>query len=298
MKLFCTPQMQSLAQEINLGSSDCIFTRFSDGELCVRVNDEVGGETVWVVATLNPPAEHLIEMLLLLDALQRAGARVNLLITYFGYERQDNASNGEPSSAKVMAQCLSQFKFEQLYIVHNHSAILHQYLNFIPLIPTTLMVDYARGVRASVIVAPDDGAHVLARDVAVQTSAQVAYCRKERSGHDTVYMKELIGCVAGRRVLLIDDMISTGQTVMQAAQLLRDAGAVWIGVMVTHMLGTRDTVDAILTHSPIDELAVTNSIPRADLGGATVISIAPLIRNILQQYTMQINHDSTSYIAQ
>jgi len=138
-----------------------VLSRFSDGEIYCRVEESVRRRVVWVLASTQPPGDNLLELAFLLDALTRGGARVNLMVTYFGYARQDRVvEQGEALSSKVVCDVLRQFELERVLVVHMHSSRIQEFLDYRDVIPFDLF-DEALG-RADVVVAPDRGALGLA----------------------------------------------------------------------------------------------------------------------------------------
>lgn len=285
MKLFSIPCMDYLARKLHFTPGACSFKAFSDGEWHVQIEEDVSAQSVWVLAATMSPADNLIQLLLLLDALTRAGARVSLVLTYFGYERQDRAAPGEALSAQVVANCFKQFTLQKILIVHHHSQALHNFIDFTGLVPVSLMASMAQSQHIDVIVAPDDGAHELAHQVAQRAGATAAYIIKKRSSQDDVRVVRIDGTVRDRRVLVVDDIISTGGTVMKAAVALREAGARSIAVMATHGLFSQSEADVIRQREGISNIAVLNTLPMKVDGGITTISIASWLAAAMQEHS-------------
>ncbi len=135
IKIFYTPATQHLAPSIGLPTGVAEFKTFSDGELFVKVADDVANQTVWLIAATNPPADNLLQTLFLINALQRAGARVKLLFTYFGYARQDKPGQGEAATAQLICQIFKNFAVEDIFVIHMHSSALKEFLSFETIIP-------------------------------------------------------------------------------------------------------------------------------------------------------------------
>lgn len=256
--------------------------RFPDGELRPTVA-EVRGEDVYVVQPTGPPVnEHLVELLLLLDACRRAGAdRLTAVVPYYGYARQDRRGRaGEAVGARVVADTLAAVGVDRLVVVDPHTAALEamcampvEMLTAVPVLAAALepYVD-----DSTLVVAPDLGAVKLAERYASMLGQPVAVVRKTRTSGETVEAHELVGDVVGRPALIVDDMISTGATIEAAAQLVlvRDA-LPDITVAATHGLLVGDAPER-LGRLPLRALLVTNSVTPA--AGAT---IAPLLADAI-----------------
>ncbi len=260
MKIFYTPSTSHLQTSINLPIGSVEFKTFSDGELFVKVNEEVNNQSVWVIAATNPPAKNLLQTMLLLNALQEAGAKINLLFTYFGYARQDKVSHGEAASAQLFCELFGSFNLESVEIIHVHSLQLKNYLNFENIIAYPLFEHIGKNFDA--ICAPDKGAASFATNVAKKIDKSEILIEKTRPKKETVKTANISGDTDGKSVLIVDDMISTGNTIINAANLLREHGATSISVMATHNLMNQKSVDAI-EQSVIEKVYVTNTIQSA-----------------------------------
>lgn len=281
MNIFYTPSSMHFASSIKLPMGSCTIKKFSDGELYVRIDQDVQDQEVWVVAATNPPTENLFEFFFLLDALMRAGAIVRVLITYFGYARQDRAAQGEALSAQVISNFFNTFSLEQLCVIHIHNPAIERYLQVSNYIPYNFFYNAAQEV--DVIVAPDKGAYELAKNIAQKMDKKLAHVDKKRINHDLSEVIELHGDVSGKKALIIDDMISTGGTVINAANALMDHGAQSVSVAATHGIFSDKTVDR-LKKSVIQEVTVTNSIAQpiyADF--VTVVDLSSFLCTIIEQ---------------
>lgn len=256
--LFCTSSAKHLARRIGLKAGRLVLRRFSDGEVYCRVEEDVRGRSVWVVASTQPPGDNVLELAFLLDSLTRGGAEVNLLITYFAYARQDRVvKEGEALSSKVICDMLKRFQLNQIFVVHIHSSRIRKFLSYRDIVPTDLFSPVIR--RADIVAAPDKGALGLATGVSERYGKALAYMEKSRPGAEEVEMVRLVGEVEGRRVVVVDDMISTGGTVIKASELLMDSGAKEVSVVATHGVFSGNAVED-LERSRIKAVYVTNSI--------------------------------------
>ena len=138
MKLFYTQSVQQIAKELPFELGKQEIKKFSDGELLVKVDPNIKNQEVWLIAGTQSPTENLIECYFMLDALARNGANINLIITYFGYERQDKTKPSEALSAQVVSAFFNTFPINKFFIVHPHSHYLPQYLQFTPIFPTEI----------------------------------------------------------------------------------------------------------------------------------------------------------------
>ena len=245
----------------------CEVERFPDGELRPVVVS-VRGEDVYVVQPTGPPVnEHLVELLLVLDACRRAGAdRVTAVVPYFGYARQDRrARTGEAVGARVVADALVSAGAQRLVVVDPHTAALEamcsvpvEMLGAAPVLARALESTIAED---AVVVAPDLGAVKLAERFAALLGRSVAVVRKTRVSGTSVRAEELVGDVRGCAAVIVDDMISTGGTIEAAARVLHSLGARdGIVVAATHGLLVGPACDRLVTVG-LQRLLVTDSLP-------------------------------------
>jgi ribose-phosphate pyrophosphokinase len=248
----------------------CEVERFSDGELRPRVAN-VRGDDVYVVAPTGPPVdEHVVELLLVLDACRRSGAdRVTAVVPYFGYARQDRRTRaGEPVGARVIADALVGAGAQRLVVVDPHTPALEamcpvpaEMLTAVPVLAQALGTAVPED---AVVVAPDLGAVKLAERYASLLRRPVAVVRKHRISGDAVQAEELAGDVDGRAAVIVDDMISTGSTIEAAARLLTARGAAaGIVAAATHGLLV-DTAADRLAAAGIERLVVTDTVAPGD----------------------------------
>jgi ribose-phosphate pyrophosphokinase len=272
----------AIAARLGVEPAPAVVERFPDGELRPAV-DDVSGDDVYVVQATGPPVnEHLVELLLLLDACHRAHAvRVTGVIPYFGYARQDRRTRpGQAVAARVVADAIATAGADQVVLVDPHTTALEamtpvpvETLTAVPVLADAL----APIVPAdAVLVAPDLGGIKLAEAYAAILDRPVAVVRKTRLSGTAVQATELVGDVGGRPVIIVDDMISTGATIEAAADLLLVHDALPdITVAATHGLLVGDAPER-LGRLPLRALLVTNSVTPA--AGAT---IAPLLADAI-----------------
>jgi len=259
--------------------------RFPDGEVQVELREPVRGRDVFLLQPTSPPVDdNLVELLLLADACRRAGAaRLTAVVPYFGYARQDRRTRGlEPIAARVVADLLRTAGLDRLVAVDLHSPTVEGFLSF-PLEHLTAVPLLAEAVRRDVpadcvVVAPDLGAVKLAERYAALLGAPLAIVAKTRLGPSQVKAEDVIGDVAGRTPLIVDDMISTGGTVEAAVKAAVRAGShADFVVAATHGVFS-GACAATLAALPLRRLVVTDSVPaRAGAPEADRVSVAPLL---------------------
>lgn len=281
MIVFFTKATQHLAPALPFAAASYIAKQFSDGQWYIKVKSDVAHNDVWVIAATPAPADNLVELFLLLNALQRAQARIHLLFTYFGYARQDRPEKGEAAAAQMLCTFFKTFDLKKVVILHPHSPHLHDFLSFQALYTYDLICSIAR--RYDGIVAPDQGAHDLIKNVASHCDLKALYLSKMRPEQERVEILEYDGIVPPERVLIIDDIIATGNTIIEAAKKIKELGAQHVSVWATHGIFSGNAVQA-LESSAIDRVYVTNSLEQNNLSAKIeVVSIAPLIELIIKQ---------------
>ncbi len=278
-----------LAEEVasHLGQPLCQVTskRFSDGEIFVKIDENVRGRDVFVIQPTNPPAENLLELLLLIDAARRASAaRITAVIPYFGYARQDRKDQPRVAiSAKLMANMVPVAGADRVLAMDLHS---HQMQGFFDLpvdhlYASPVFVNHYRqkSLRDLVVVASDVGGAKMARGFAKRLNATLAIIDKRRPSANVAEVVNVVGEVSGRDCLIPDDMIDTGGTMSEAVHALKRLGAQDIYCCATHALLSGPAVER-LKNSPVKELAVTNTIQIPEerkFDRLKVLSIAPLL---------------------
>lgn len=285
----CTAGRQ-LARQVadHLGTTpvDSGAQRFPDGELGVAIDGEVRGGDAYLVQPLAPPAnDNLVELLLTVDAARRAGARrVTAVVPYIAYARQDRrTAAGEPVSIRLVGDLLRAAGVERAITVDPHTPDIESILGLTVEI-TTAVPTLAGALRdevdeETVVVAPDLGAVELAEEYAEALGRSVAIVRKTRVSGDEVETAGIVGEVAGRRALLVDDMISTGGTLVAAAEALERAGAAQpLDVAATHGLLVADATEQ-LDGLPLRRLLIADTLPTPDdrPEATEVVSIASVL---------------------
>ncbi|MER7099732.1 ribose-phosphate pyrophosphokinase [Streptomyces humidus] len=269
----------------------CELERFPDGELRPDVG-QVQGEDVYVVQPTGPAVnEHLIELLLLLDACHRGGAdRLTAVVPYFGYARQDRRTRaGQPVGARVVTEALEAAGADRLVVVDPHTAALEAMcgmpVEMLTAVPAIAAVLAEETPGTAVVVSPDFGAVKLAEHYACLLRRPVAVVRKTRESGTRVQAEELVGDVAGRPTVIVDDMISTGATVEAAVRVLLSCGAAPdITVAATHGLLAGDARDR-LAQLPLRRVLVTDTLATGQTQALPlqVRSVAPLLADAINR---------------
>jgi ribose-phosphate pyrophosphokinase len=281
----------AIARELGSGLAAITVSTFRDGETQVVVHDDVRGRDVFVVQPTAPPVnQNLIELLLILDALRRAGAgRCTAVIPYYGYSRQEKRTTPqEPISAKLVANLLAVAGADQVLTMDLTVGAIEGFFD-LPLVhlhavPVLVRAFVGGDPDEVAIVAPDLGAvkRAEAFQQAVAPRAPVAVVFKQRPQPDQVAVADMVGNVRGRRVIIVDDIISTGATLLGAAEMALQRGARSVDACATHAVFAPGALEA-LEDSPIERIVVTDTIPVATRGRLEVASVAGLFAEALQQ---------------
>jgi len=286
------PLAEEIAQYLSLPVSDAEISRFSDGEVFVQVNENVRGTDVFVVQPTSPPVnDNLMELLVMIDALKRASARrITAVLPYYGYARQDRKVQPRvPITAKLVADLLTAAGVDRVLALDLHAGQIQGFFN-IPvdhLFAAPVIIDYLgkKDLRDPVIVSPDAGGVERARAIAKRLKAGLAIIDKRREGPNQAVAMHLIGDVHGQDAVVIDDMIDTAGTLVQAVEALAREGARRILACGVHAVLSGPAIDRIKA-SPLEEVVVTNSIAVTEAkrtGRLTVLTVAPLLGEAIRR---------------
>lgn len=290
LKVFSGNANNSLASEIcncigvHLGAIE--VGRFSNGEIRVIIEEHVRGSDVFVVQpTSDPVNDNLMELLIIIDALRRASAsRITAVIPFYGYARQDRKTRGrEPITAKLVANLLVTAGVDRILTMDLHAGQIQGFFD-IPvdhLTAVPLLSDYFKkqSLGDVVIVSPDAGGIARVRNMAARLDgAPVAFIDKRRPEPGVAEVMNIVGRVRGKDAILLDDMIDTGGSIVEAAKALRRKGASSVMACATHPVLSGDAPHNI-ANAKLDQLVVTNTIPLAKkvTSNVEVISVAPLL---------------------
>ncbi len=257
-----------VAAELRIPVGKAVVTRFSDGEIMVEINENVRGKDVFVLqSTCAPTNDHLMEVMLMVDALKRASAgRITAVVPYFGYSRQDRRPRSArvAISAKVVANMLQEAGVERVLIMDLHADQIQGFFD-IPVdnvyaSPILLSDLVSKQYDDLLVVSPDVGGVVRARALAKRLNCDLAIIDKRRPKANVSEVMNVIGEVEGRNCVIMDDMVDTAGTLTKAAEVLKERGAKKVVAYCTHPVLSGPAVDRI-GKSPLDELVVTDTIP-------------------------------------
>ncbi|WP_070121544.1 ribose-phosphate diphosphokinase [Bacillus marinisedimentorum] len=290
LKVFSLNSNPHLAEEIvnhigvEMGKST--VKRFSDGEIQINIEESIRGCDVYVIqSTSSPVNEHIMELLIMIDALKRASAKsINVVIPYYGYARQDRKARArEPITAKLVANLLETAGATRVITLDLHAPQIQGFFD-IPidhLVGVPILSDFFKSKNFDdiVIVSPDHGGVTRARKMADRLKAPIAIIDKRRPRPNVAEVMNIVGNVEGRTAILIDDIIDTAGTITLAANALIENGAKDVYACCTHPVLSGPAIERI-GNSNIKELVITNSIPLPEnkrIDKITELSVAPLI---------------------
>lgn len=295
IKLIIGPASQKLGQKIarylKKRSTLYEYTRFADGEIYVRIEEKVRGDDVFVIQSLNPPVnDNLMILLILIDALRRASAgRINVLIPYLAYSRQDRKTKArEPITSKLMANLITTAGAQRIITVDAHAAQIQGFYDipFDHFIAYPKLIEYLKKkekLNNPIIVAPDAGGLKKAREIAMWIKTPMAFIDKRRTGKNHTKAIKIIGEVKGKTAILIDDIIDTGGTIVHATEALYQAGAKPIYICATHGLLSHQAAE-ILQRSPAKTILLTDTIEipsQKKFPKLKIVSLAKLLSKVI-----------------
>jgi ribose-phosphate pyrophosphokinase len=298
IKLFTGNAHKELAKEVaaylEIPVGDATATTFSDGEIMVQINENVRGTDVFVLQpTCMPINYNIMELLLIADALKRASAkRITAVMPYYGYARQDRKVQPRvPISAKLVADLITAAGINRILTMDLHAAQIQGFFN-IPvdnLYASPVLLDYLQEkytTKKLVIVSPDAGGVERARAFAKMLQCSIAIVDKRREAANVSQIMNVIGEVEKKDTIILDDMIDTGGTIIQAAAALTKKGARQVVAACTHAVLSGSAIEKV-NNSAIKELIVTNTIPfdskKEQCKKLTVLSIAPLLGEAIKR---------------
>ncbi len=303
IKIFSGNANVGLAKDIcakmDIPLGNAVVGRFSDGEINVQIMDNVRGMDVFVVQpTASPVNRHLMELLIMIDALKRASAaRITAVLPYYGYSRQDRKVQPRvPITSKLVADLITTAGANRVLTVDLHAGQIQGFFN-IPvdnLFASPVLLDYIRGKQFNklTLVSPDAGGVERARAFAKKLDAALAIIDKRREKANVAQVMHIIGDVKGHDCLLLDDMVDTAGTLAQGAAALKENGAGRICAACTHAVLSGPAIQRI-NDSALDELITTNTIAldskQQECKKLTVLSVAPLLAEAINRI-----HEETS----
>ncbi len=285
------PLAQAICDKLKVPLGDAEVSRFEDGEVSVRFNENIRGGDVFVIQATGAPSDNLMELLVMLDAAKRASARrVTAVLPYFGYARQDRKDQPRaPITAKLVANLITVAGADRVLTMDLHSAQIQGFFDipFDHLYAAPVLIDYfsRKKILDLVVVAPDVGGVKMARAYAKRLGAELALTDKRRPKPDAVEIMNIIGDVKGKNAVLFDDVVTTARTLCQAAETIRAAGSKDVYAGVTHGVFSPGAIERI-EQSPIRELVITNSVHNTvalECKRVTELSVAGLLGEAVQR---------------
>lgn len=283
---------KAISQELGIPLVDSLVGRFSEGEIRLKINENVRGKDVFVVQPTCPPTnDNLMELLIMLDALRRASARrITAVVPFYGYARQDRKDQPRvPITAKLVANLITTAGANRVITVDLHAGQIQGFFD-IPLdhlYAITVFEQYIRSkkLKPLVVVSPDVGGIKMARGYAKRLRAGLAIVDKRRDSPETTAVMHILGEVKGKVCLLVDDLIATGSSLVEAAGALERAGATAVYACATHPILSGPARQRIAS-SCLKELMVTDTIPLGPEkrhAKITVLSMAPLLSEAIRR---------------
>ena len=300
LKIFTGNANPALAKEIcdylGLPLGEAFVGRFNNGEVQIMIDESVRGKDVFIIQpTSYPVNDNLMELMVMADALKRASARhITAVVPYYGYARQDRKTRGrEPITAKLVANLMQTAGITRLVTIDLHAGQI-QGLFDVPvdhLFGASILAKYIneKNMEDVIVVSPDLGGVTRARDLADRIGAPIAIIEKKRPEPGVAKVMNLIGDVAGKNCIIIDDIVDTAGSLVEGAKALEEFGAKSVTAAVTHAVLT-DPASERIANSNIKELIVTNTIPlpeNCNLPNITQLSVAPLLGEAI----MRIFHE-------
>ncbi|MBL4871071.1 MAG: ribose-phosphate pyrophosphokinase [Robiginitomaculum sp.] len=277
--------------------------RFRDQEIFVRINENVRGEDIFIILSTSAPAnDHLMELLILIDALVRASAeRITAVIPYYGYARQDRKSGGRtPITAKLVANLITKAGADRVLTLDLHAGQIQGFFDIPtdnlfgqPVFEADIKNEYSRKDRANIMfVSPDTGGVVRTRALAKRFEADIAIIDKRRPKAGESEVMNVIGDVEGRSCIILDDIIDSGGTLCNAAEALIASGAKDVSAYITHGVLSKPAVERI-TNSVMKEVVITDTIAQPDPVKACNKIRTVTVANLLGEAIRRISNDES-----
>jgi ribose-phosphate pyrophosphokinase len=282
---------ESICRHLKCPLGDVDVSRFEDGEVSVRFNENIRGSDVFIVQATGAPAENLMELLVMLDAAKRASARrVTAVMPYFGYARQDRKDQPRaPITAKLVANLITVAGADRALTMDLHSAQIQGFFDipFDHLYAAPVLIEYfaKKQIPNLMVVAPDIGSVKMARAYAKRLGAELGLVDKRRPRADSVEVMNIIGDVEGRNVVMFDDVVTTARTLCQAAEAIKRGGGGEIYAGVTHGVLSRESLERI-GNSSIREIVVTDTLDHSRTPASdklVELSVAGLLGEAVQR---------------
>lgn len=284
--------VKNICQELGITMGTCDVTHFSDGEINVNIGETVRGCDVFIIQSTNTPVnDNLMELLILIDAVKRASAgRVNAVIPYYGYARQDRKTKArEPITAKLVANLLTTAGADRVVGMDLHAGQIQGYFD-IPvdhLSAVPILAEYFKDIvdEDTIIVSPDLGGVTRARQFANILDLPIAIIEKRRPKANVSEVMNVIGDIEGKNVILVDDIIDTAGTIVKAASVLKSFGAKKVYGCATHGVLSGPALDRI-HNSELEKFVITDTIPLSEMARIDkieVVSVAPILAEAIRR---------------
>jgi ribose-phosphate pyrophosphokinase len=290
---------QEVARYLGMDLGPMIRKRFADGELYVQIQESIRGCDVYLIQpSCQPVNDHLMELLIMIDACRRASARqITAVIPYYGYARADRKTAGRESiTAKLVANLITEAGADRVLAMDLHAAQIQGYFDipFDHVYGSPVILDYlvSKGLQDIVVVSPDVGGVARARAFAKKLNdAPLAIIDKRRQAHNVAEVLNVIGDVRGKIAVLVDDMIDTGGTIAEGARLLRQEGASQVYACATHAVFSSPAIER-LSSGVFEEVIVTNTIPIPETSQFPQL-VTLSVANLLGEAIWRIHEDSS-----
>ena len=288
------PQLaKDICKYLKIKLSDALVTRFSEGEIRVKINENVRGKDVFVIQPTCPPSnDNLMELLIMIDALKRSSAqRITAVMPYFGYARQDRKDQPRvPITAKLVADLLTVAGANRVLTMDLHAGQIQGFFN-IPvdhLFAVGVFIDYFSELKLNdvVVVSPDVGGIKMARAYAKRLSASLAIIDKRRESPEKTEAMHILGDVEGKDAIIIDDLIATGSSLIEAVEALKKAKANNVIAAISHGVLSGPAIERVQECKGLKELIITDSIPidvSKKIPKIKVLSVANLLGEAIKR---------------
>ena len=290
---------KDICKNLKVKLQDAFVGRFSEGEIRVKINENVRGKDVFIVQPTCPPTnDNLMELLIMMDALRRASAnRITAVIPYFGYARQDRKDQPRvPITAKLVANLLTTSGANRILTMDLHAGQIQGFFD-IPvdhLFSVGVFVDYfsKMDIKDLVAVSPDVGSIKMARAYAKRFSADLAIIDKRRVSPEKAEAMHIMGEVEGKNVIIVDDLIATGSSLIEAVEALKKAGAKTIYAAITHGILSGPAIGRIDQCGGLEKLLISDSVPLAAEKNNPKIQVLS-VANLLAEAIKRIHNEES-----
>jgi len=290
---------QSICKDLKVKLQDAFVGRFSEGEIRVKINENVRGKDVFIIQPTCPPSnDNLMELLIMMDALRRASAsRITAVIPYFGYARQDRKDQPRvPITAKLVANLLTVAGANRILTMDLHAGQIQGFFD-IPvdhLFSVGVLVDYfsKMNIKDLVAVSPDVGSIKMARAYAKRISSGLAIIDKRRVSPEKTEAMHIMGEVEGKNVIIVDDMIATGSSLIEAVGALKQAKAKTIYAAIAHGLLSGPAIARIKECKGLEKLLITDSVPLSAEKKNPKIEVLS-VASLLAEAIKRIHHEES-----